>query len=192
MDVSKVIEAKSDQLNADDLVAGPITVRVRDVKVTGTEQPLSVYYDGDNNKPWKPCKTAARCLASVWGVDAGGWIGKRLTLYRDDSVTWGGVAVGGIRVSHMEGLTKPVKLMLAKTRGKKGEVVVQPLKVQEKKEEPAPENAVDATAIHEEARGIARQGRDAFMAWWKSAEPEQKHAANEIMDELKKLMADAE
>jgi len=129
-DVTKAIQAKSDQLNADDLVGGPITIRVRDVDVKSTtEQPIAVFYDGDDNKPWRPCKTAARCLAAVWGSNAAQWIGMHCTIYNDPTVTWAGAAVGGIRVSHMEGLDKPRQLNLAKTRGKKSIVTIQPLHI---------------------------------------------------------------
>lgn len=59
----------------------------------------------DDGKPWKPAKSALRVLAAIWGGNAAKWIGMSCTLYNDETVTWAGVAVGGIRVSHMEGLT---------------------------------------------------------------------------------------
>lgn len=130
IDVTKAIEPKSDQLNSDDLLTGPRTIRIRAVKVQpGQEQPVWIYFDGDDNKPWKSCKTATRTLAAIWGPDASRWIGLSLTLYCDPDVTWGGAKVGGIRVSHMEGLTSPRTLMLTKTRGKKGATVIKPLEV---------------------------------------------------------------
>lgn len=130
IDVTKAIEPKSDQLNADDLMTGPRTIKIREVKVApGQEQPVWVYFEGDNNKPWKSCKTATRTLAAIWGADASKWIGLSCTLYCDPEVTWGGAKVGGIRVSHMEGLTSARTLMLTKTRGKKGATVIKPLEV---------------------------------------------------------------
>ncbi len=130
MDVTKAIEPKSDQLNADDLMTGPRTIKIREVKVApGQEQPVWVYFDGDNGKPWKSCKTATRTLAAIWGADASRWIGLSCTLYCDPDVTWGGAKVGGIRVSHMEGLSSARTLMLTKTRGKKGATVIKPLEV---------------------------------------------------------------
>lgn len=127
IDITSAIAPKSDQLNADSLITGPRTIRIRDVKVTTGEQPVSVFFDGDDNKPWKPGKTALRCLAMIWGDNAAKWIGLSLTIYNDESVTWGGDAVGGIRVSHMEGLSKARTLRLTKTRGKKAPVVIEPL-----------------------------------------------------------------
>lgn len=130
IDITQAIRPKSDQLNADDLLTGPRTIRIRDVQVSAGEQPVGVYFDGDDGKPWKPAKSALRVLAAIWGPNAAKWIGMSLTIYNDESVTWAGVAVGGIRVSHMEGLTKPRTIMLTKTRGKKAGVTVRPLVIE--------------------------------------------------------------
>ena len=59
-DITPLLAAKSDQLNADDLIAGPITVRVVSARITGgMEQPVTVELDG-GHRPWKPCKTTMR------------------------------------------------------------------------------------------------------------------------------------
>ena len=52
-----------------------------------------------------------------------------MTLYCDPAVKFGGVAVGGIRISHMTGIDKPVDLMLTTTRSKRSVYTVQPLRV---------------------------------------------------------------
>lgn len=183
-DVTKAIEPKSDQLNADSLITGPRTIRIRDVDVKSTaEQPIWIYFDGDDGKPWKPCKTSARCLATVWGANAAQWVGMSCTIYNDPTVTWAGAAVGGIRVSHMEGIERPLTLQLTKTRGKKGAVTIQPLAVTSAPETPAR----DAGADQKEAREFARKGKDAFNEWWR-LNPEKRDAAKEIMDELKSLV----
>ncbi|MGR3315417.1 hypothetical protein [Roseovarius indicus] len=130
IDITSAIRPKSDQLNADDLLTGPRTIRIRDVQVSTGEQPVSIFYDGDDGRPWKPAKSALRVLAAIWGPNAAKWIGMSCTLYNDEAVTWAGVAVGGIRVSHMEGLSKPRTLQLTKTRGKKAAVTIQPLTVE--------------------------------------------------------------
>lgn len=100
----KAIEAKSDQLNAVDLMAGPITVTIKSVAPTGSkEQPCAIVYD-DPQRPFKPCKTMLRLLVAVWGLDANVWLNRQLTLFRDPSVKLKGEAVGGARVSHMSHL----------------------------------------------------------------------------------------
>jgi hypothetical protein len=127
-DVTKALAAKSDQLNADDLITGPLTIKITSVKVDNSaEQKIIINFENDNKKPWKPCVTAGRCLAAIWGPDSSKWVGMSCTIYRDETVTWGGAIVGGIRVSHVEGLDKPRVLNLAKTRNKKAQFVILPL-----------------------------------------------------------------
>lgn len=169
MDVTKAIEPKSDQLNADSLMTGARTIRIRDVKINSTsEQPVWIYFDGDDNKPWKPSKTSTRTLAAVWGADASKWIGLSCTIYCDPTVKWGGAAVGGIRVSHMEGLDKPKPLMLTRTRGQKAAVTIQPLVVDKKPTpEPEPQQLNTATLDAEIESAKAMEAEDK-AAWWKT------------------------
>lgn len=127
-DISSTILAKSDQLNAEDLMAGPRTIRIRETRVLrGDEQPVLIYFDGDDGKPWKPCKSMRRVLAKVWGKYASKWVGKRLTIWNDPTVKWAGAEVGGIRISHMEGIDSPQKMALTETRSKRKPFVVKPL-----------------------------------------------------------------
>ena len=185
LDVTKAIQPKSDQINADSLVTGPMTIKVRDVKVDPTgEQPIWVAFEGDDGKPWKPCKTAARCLATIWGANAAQWIGMSCTIYNDPTVTWGGAAVGGIRVSHMEGIDKPRVLSLTKTRGKKSSITIQPLNLTK-----APE--IDVEAAQASARAAATIGKDGLTAWWK-ANPDKREAVKPIMESLKALTVAAQ
>jgi hypothetical protein len=87
MDLSKTIIPKSDQLNADDLVSGAMTIKIRDIKAGADEQqPVNLYFEGDNNKPYKPCKSMRRLLVQIWGADGTKYIGRSMTLFRDDSV----------------------------------------------------------------------------------------------------------
>jgi len=127
-DLSKTIEAKSDQLNADDLLSGPITIRV--TKVTGTQgdQPISIHYDGDNGKPWKPCKGMRRVLVALWGTKGDDYVGRTLVLYRDGSVKWGGIEVGGIRISHMSHIESDTTLALTEKKGSKKPFTVRKLR----------------------------------------------------------------
>ncbi len=128
-DMSSVIIPKSDQMNADDLIAGPRTITITDVTIRpGTEQPVSVHFDGDGGKPWKPCKSMCRVLVSAWGPDAKAYVGRSLTLYRDASVKWGGMEVGGIRVSHMTNIDRDMVLALTATKGSRKPHTVKVLK----------------------------------------------------------------
>jgi hypothetical protein len=128
-DMSSVIIPRSDQYNADDLVAGPITVRIREVKITqGSEQPVSILIE-DSEKVFRPCKSSSRVLVMGWGPDASKYVGRSLTLYRDADVKWGGLAVGGIRISHMSDLDGPKTMMLTATKGSRKPHKVLPLTV---------------------------------------------------------------
>lgn len=119
-DLRPTIVPKSDQLNAEQLLGGPITVRITDVRVGSTdEQPISIHYEGENGRPYKPCKTMRKVLLFAWGADGREWIGKHLTLYNDQQVRFGGQEVGGIRISHMSHIERDVQVSLTATKGRK-------------------------------------------------------------------------
>ena len=124
-EVRDSIVPKSDQLNADDLIAGPITVTITDVKRGDHEQPISV--EVQDNRPYKPCKSMRRVLIAAYSDDPKNWVGKSMTLFCDPEVTWAGVKVGGIRISHMSGIDEPKTFLLTRSRGKRSEVTVLPM-----------------------------------------------------------------
>lgn len=124
----KSIEPKSDQLNADDLVGGPVTVRIKDVKKGKTqEQPVFLELENYAGRPYKPCKSMRRVLIQVWGDRPAEWAGRSMTLFCDPDVMFGGMKVGGIRISHMSNIDAELTLMLTTTRGKRGSFKILPL-----------------------------------------------------------------
>lgn len=131
MTLRDTIEPKSDQLNYDDLLAGPLTVRVVGLEAGSAEQPVAVKIVNDEGgavmRPWKPCKSMRRVLIACWGDKGKDWIGKRATLYGDATVRFGGVEVGGIRVSHLSGIDAPRTLKLTTTRSKRAAYTVEPI-----------------------------------------------------------------
>lgn len=130
IDMTDTIVPKSNQLNADDLITGPITVTITRVsKSGGAEQPIAINYEGDRGKPYYPCKTMRRLMVHVWGADAGKYTGHSMTLFYEPSVKYGGVEVGGIRISHMTGLKQASSYPLAETKAKRVAYRVQPLTV---------------------------------------------------------------
>jgi hypothetical protein len=127
-DLRPTIIPKSDQLNADDLIGRTLTIKVSKVSISGeAEQPVSIHFEGDGGKPYKICKSMRRVLVHVWGADGNAYVGRRMTLYRDDKVRFGGLEVGGIRISHMSDIKSPVTMALTETRAKKKPFIVQPL-----------------------------------------------------------------
>lgn len=136
MDMTQTIAPKSDQLNFDDFLAGSsITIKITDVKgAADPQQPVSIHYEGDKGKPYKPCKSMRRVLVAVWGVDGKSYIGKSMTLYGDPKVVFGGIAVGGIRISHMSDISEPKTMALTTSKANKKPFTVQPLVAKAKQE----------------------------------------------------------
>lgn len=129
MDISQTVAPKSNQLNFDDFLAGESkTIKITDVsKASTAEQPIAIHYEGDNGKPYMPSKGMRRVLLFVWGKEGNSYIGKSLTLYGDPKVKFGGQAVGGIRISHMSDIDKPITLALTESKANKKPFTVQPL-----------------------------------------------------------------
>jgi len=126
VDIRAATMAKSDQMNADDLLAGPITGAVTGVRAGSKEQPVQIDLDCWH-VPFKPCKSMIRVLAACWGDNARDWIGRSMTVYHDPEVVYGGIKVGGIRISHLSDLSSDMTISLTKTRGKKAPFVVRKL-----------------------------------------------------------------
>jgi hypothetical protein len=131
MDITHTIVPKSDQLNADSFMGGPKTYTV--AKVTANEgsadQPINIYFEGEP-LVFRPCKSMRRVIVKIWGPDASKYAGRGMTLYRDPKVKWGGMEVGGIRISHMSGLEKAEVMALTETRAQRKPYTVQPLKIE--------------------------------------------------------------
>ena len=131
LDMGAFVAPRSDQMNADDLMGGPRTIRI--TKVTGTgngDQPVAVHFEGDDSRPYKPCKSMRRVLIAAWGRDASQYVGRSITLYRDPKVAFGGMEVGGLRISHMSHIDKRLELALTVTKAKRSMYKVEPLKVE--------------------------------------------------------------
>lgn len=119
MDMSDTIVPNSDQLNADDLMAGPRTVTITEVVRGSTEQPVDVHLAEFPGRPFRPSKSMRRVMVAAWGPDSSKYIGRRMTIYRDPEIMFGRDKVGGIRISHLSDIPKPLKVALTVTRGKR-------------------------------------------------------------------------
>lgn len=127
MDLTESIAPKSDQLDAEDLLTGPRLVTIAAVREgPSKEQPVNVYLR-EFDRPWRPSKTVRRILVAAWGAEASAYTGRRLVIYRDPEVRFGGMAVGGIRVSHMSHIEQRFTIALASTRGKRSPHIIEPL-----------------------------------------------------------------
>lgn len=188
-DLSQTIAPKSDQLNADDLISGPRTVTI--TRVTGdessAEQPISIFFNGDQGRPFKPCKSMRRVLVQIWGPDGNAYVGKSMTLYRDPKVKFGGIEVGGIRISHMSDMQQAVTLSLTASKAKRAPYRVEPLSTASQS---------DVVKYQEEGRTVARRGAEAFRAWWLNQDDphraDKQAACKPILAELQALAKAAE
>jgi hypothetical protein len=134
-DMASTIVARSDQINAADLLGQPRTLRIVSVDVRpGTEQPVSIKIAGDD-KVFRPCKSMCRLLVAAWGADSAAYAGRSMTVYNDPDVLWAGMKVGGIRISHMSNLDGPLTLALAENKKNRKPFTVKPLVIA--KAEPA-------------------------------------------------------
>lgn len=200
-DLSQTIAPKSDQLNADDLIGGPRTIRVTGVsKMREPDQPIAINFEGDGGKPYKPGKSMRRVLVRVWGNDGMAYVGRRMTLYRDDAVQFGGVAVGGIRISHMSDIASAVTMALTVTRANRKPFTVKPLPAERDRapERPAstsgkgeaqpdaPKQQSGRERLHAAAREAAGKGSTALADFRANLTDQQDRALDPILAELER------
>ena len=119
MDLSRTIIPKSDQINAEDLLTGPVTVTVESVSEGGAEQPVDIHLVEYPGRAYRPSKTMRRVLVKAWGKESDGYTGHRMTLYRDPDVKFGGQKVGGIKVSHLSHIERGFSMAQTETKGKR-------------------------------------------------------------------------
>ncbi len=118
-ELMQAVEAKSDQVDADNLIGGiTMDVTIKAVqRGPSNEQPLQLVLK-ETDKFYRPSKTFRRALIGCFGDDPADWVGQRIRLVRNPDTTFGGVKVGGIEVSHAS-ISAPIVLMLSTKRGKK-------------------------------------------------------------------------
>jgi hypothetical protein len=142
MDISDTLAPNSDQLDAIDLIGNPRTFTITKVSKGSTEQPVDIHL-AEFPRVWRPGKSMRRVLAACWGTDASVYVGRRVTLYCDESVRFGNDVVGGTRISHLSHIDKPKSIPLLISRGKSATFKVQPLA---EPNEPTPAELAEQTA----------------------------------------------
>lgn len=180
------IVPKTDQLNADSLIGGPITIKINKISIATGDQPVVLGYDGDNGRPFKPCKSMRRVLVMVWGDDGNAYVGRSLTLYCDIKVTFGGAAVGGIRISHMSHLKEEKTILLTASKANKKPFTVKPLPGTAAPSKPA-DAAVKKAGDEAAALGVAE-----YTAWLGKLAPEAKETARAFSKEWTAVAREAD
>jgi hypothetical protein len=169
-DISDTLAPKSDQLDAVDLLGSPPRIfTITKVSKGNAEQPVQVHL-AEFPRVWRPGKSMRRVLAACWGKDAAQWVGRRVELFCDESVIFGGETTGGTRISRLSHIDEPRTVPIIIKKGRSGGYKVGPLP--------------DAAPIDPAAAQIA-----ALRAEWKDANPERKAV---IEAEVKALQTGAD
>jgi hypothetical protein len=174
--LSDTIVPKSDQLNAEQLLGKPLTITITEVKRGSDDQPIMIHYTGDNGRPYKPCKSMRKVLIFAWGDDGREWVGKSATLFNDPEVKWGGVKVGGIRISHLSHIERDISIALTATKGKKEPVLIRKLA------------EIDVAAIKNRLEESSMKGQATLKATWTALSTEERKAVGAaFLDTCKKI-----
>ena len=127
-DIRAAIQPRSDQLNYEDFVSGPAVLtieRTEDYRDEKGQARVAIHMVEYPGRPFKASKTNVKLLAIAWGEDDTDWPGRRVQLSADPTVTFGGKAVGGIRVTALSHLPQRFTAKLSVARGKKKEFPVE-------------------------------------------------------------------
>ena len=149
-------EPRSDQWNADDFLGGARTFTIAGVKDGAAEQKYDIALEGET-RAWRPPLGMIRVLMQAWGDESEVWVGRRVTLYRDQAVKFGSDVLGGIRISHLSHIDKAMNFKVTASRGKRVTVTIQPLP------HAAP---VPRPETWEELADLATGDTDALRALW--------------------------
>jgi hypothetical protein len=154
-------EPRSDQWNADDFTGGPRTFTVAGVKTGVAEQKYDIELVEGEGRVWRPPLTMLRALMNAWGDEASVWIGRRVRLYQDPTVRFGKDVVGGIRISHLSHIDKPLSFPLTVSRGKRATFTVKPLPDEPKQAD----NTIPADVIANTQKAITNGTTTDYLAW---------------------------
>lgn len=173
-DMTKTITIKSDQLNSENLIGKEMVIKITKVETDkGDQQPCWIFFEGDNNKPYRPSLTMRKLLIMGWGEDSNLYIGRKLKLFRNPETKFGTDKVGGIEFREMSDINEPVIACLALTRNKKKTYIIKPL--------------VDLKYLGEIE---AKKGLDSLRRWFESLSKPEQIEASSFKDELKKIASD--
>ena len=173
-DISSTLVSNSTQLDNVDLMGGPRDFTITGVTLNESDQPLHIAL-AEYDRPWKPGVTMRRLLSEMWGSESDAWVGRRVRLYRDDTVTFGKIKPGGTRISRASHIDKTVVVTLPTSKGKFGEFTVEPLV----ESDPAPaQSEPTAKAV------AACTDPDVLRSMWQVSGPERRAQIEERVTEL--------
>ncbi len=115
----KDLEAKSDQMNAVDILTPTIFRIVKVDYFPRQSQCMHLHLHGCEGRPYKPCKGMLRGLAKAWPGEIENWNNHLIELFCEDSVLYAGKEVGGLQVSAVSGVQGDVQFPLTISRTKR-------------------------------------------------------------------------
>ena len=173
MDISQTTAPKSDQQNFDDYAVGPRTVTISEVTKGSVEQPVDIGLVEFPGRPYKPSKSMRRVLVAAWGPEASTYAGRKMTLFGDPTVKFGGQVVGGIKIAALSHIEKRLTLSLTASKGKRAPFNVEPLT----DAAPAPtEPTAEDVAVSTDS--------DALRAMWQASGVERRAQIESRVDDL--------
>jgi len=101
-------------------------------------------------------------MVAAWGANPAAYVGHSLTLYRNPSTRFGSEQTGGIEISHLSHIDKPLTVALTATRGKRKPFTVKPLAAPV--QEPVRDWIADLAAAGNDLAAIAALGNAAITA----------------------------
>lgn len=175
MDISDTLEPNSDQLDAIELIGGPRTFTIESVSRGNAEQPVQIHL-AEFPRPWRPGKSMRRVLVACWGPDASAYVGRRVTLYCDETIRFGAEVVGGTRIRALSHIDKRKQVPLLISRGKSAMYTVEPLT-----EPPATATARPEPTAEQVA---AATDLDELKAMWRASSAERREQIEARVAEL--------
>jgi hypothetical protein len=174
IDFSDTIIAKSDQLNAADIADEKHIVITDAKKIGDKDQPVHIYFEGCDGKPWKPCKGMRRVIASIWGskVDLKG---REIVLINDPTVTWSGQEVGGIRIKAMSDISEKKSVPVRLSKHKVAKHTILPIQKKTSNKQEIIEETVDIEHYLKLGEEAAKNGVDSYKQFLKDNESIKKH-----------------
>ena len=179
-DLRSTIVPKSDQLNSEQLMFGAIDITVTRVEAKSGEQPVTVHYEGENGRPYRPCLTMRKVLVHAWGENGNNWVGRSMRLYCDPAVRFGKDEVGGIRISHLTDIPRDIRVSLTATKGKKALHEIKRM---------APPTAVDTSEI--DAAADLDTLKRVFTAAYRAAKDEAVRGRLKVASDMRKAVLTA-
>jgi hypothetical protein len=174
IDMDETTKPKSKQINADHLRGISVTIKITKVSKIEGQQPIAIDFENEEGIRFLPCKSMRRVLKYVWGKDGAQYVGRSLTLFCDDKVTFGGVETGGVRISHMSHIDKPIQVILTESQKNRKPYTVRPLVAQDQHISKADETIIKA------GNEAAASGVDSYTKWLSTLTPEVKNTVRHL------------